>query len=64
MVKTLSDLNYHLCERSEGWAEYDARGIYLNFVCDVCVDTKMAQYRQEVLNNPAYLADENIEEEA
>ena len=61
------ELEYHFCERDEGWAEYDNRGIYLTFVCDVCVEAKLTKYRKDVLCNALnavkYWADEPIEEE-
>lgn len=31
------------------WWEYDAQGIALARVCDVCVDAKLSQYRPEIL---------------
>lgn len=47
----------------DSWWEYDARGIELCRVCDLCYESKMAQYRPEVLRNPNYLTDEPIEPE-
>jgi len=55
------DLKYHQCERSESWAEYDARGIYLTRVCEKCQKEKLAGFRQEVLTDSQYEADEPIE---
>ena len=46
-----------------GWAEHDARGIYLTKVCDKCRKHKLAKYRPAVLTNPGYHADEPIEPE-
>lgn len=43
--------------------QYDARGIELCRTCEDCHERKMAGYRREVLNNPAYEADEPIEED-
>jgi hypothetical protein len=43
------DLGHHECERSESWAEYDAQGIYLCRVCDICVESKLSKYRPEIL---------------
>ena len=37
---------------------WDARGIFLCFTCDVCHDKKMKGYRKEVLTNPRYEADD------
>ncbi len=59
----MNDLQYHDCDPDEGWSEYDARGIYLTFVCDKCRQAKLAKYRPEVLTNPAYECDEPIYEE-
>jgi len=36
------------------WFEHDARGIPLCQVCENCKDTKLSQYRPEVLTNPRY----------
>jgi hypothetical protein len=45
------------------WWEHDARGIPLARACDACVDEKLAAYRPEILTDPAYLADEPIEDD-
>lgn len=61
------DLQYHMCDLESpgsGWWEYDARGIPLCKVCTKCRKAKLAQYRREVLRNPSYEADEEIEPEA
>jgi hypothetical protein len=42
---------------------YDARGIELCRTCSKCHDQKMRRYRRDVLVNPAYEADEPIEED-
>ena len=55
--------NTMIVNPDEGWSEYDARGIYLAFVCDKCRQAKLAKYRPEVLTNPAYECDEPIYEE-
>ena len=58
----MDDLQY--CNhKGGGWWEYDARGIELCKVCQLCIDVKLAQYRPEVLTNPSYEADEPIEED-
>ena len=44
-------------------ANYDARGIFMFYGCPKCERDKSAKYRQEVLTNPAYEADEPIDEE-
>ena len=46
-----------------GWAEYDARGIYLTKVCDKCRKHKLSKYRRDVLADPSYECDEPIEPE-
>lgn len=42
---------------------YDARGIYLCRVCDVCRKEKLSGYRTEVLEDPNYECDEPVEPE-
>lgn len=42
---------------------FDARGIFCAFVCDTCEDEKRAYYRADVLEDPDYWADEDIEED-
>jgi len=55
-----TDLMY--CTHPDGgWWEYDARGIELCKVCDRCYNAKMSQYRESVLVDPNYEADEPIE---
>lgn len=39
----------HVCIREESWEEYDAQGIYLCRVCDVCQKEKLSHYRPEIL---------------
>jgi len=41
--------------------QFDARGIELCPTCDACHASKMAAYRPEVLTDPSYEADEEIE---
>jgi cbb3-type cytochrome oxidase cytochrome c subunit len=48
--------------RESAW-QYDARNIPLCRTCVVCHDRKMRGYRPEVLTNPNYAADEQIEPE-
>lgn len=55
--------NYGEHASSYTWWEYDARGIELCKVCEACVDEKLAAYRQDVLTDPNYWADEPIEED-
>ena len=44
-------------------AAYDARGIFLTFVCSKCRKEKLSRYRADVLTNPNYWCDEPIEPE-
>lgn len=47
---------------SSHWAT-DARGIPLARVCSSCREEKMSRYREEVLTDPDYTANEDIEPE-
>jgi hypothetical protein len=38
----------------ERWPEYDARGIFLTYVCDDCRKEKLSHYRPEVLTDSNY----------
>ena len=42
---------------------YDARGIYLTRCCDACRKERLAQFRPEVLTDPDYECNEDIEPE-
>jgi len=46
----------------EADAEFDARGIFLVYACPKCRVKKLSVYRREVLENPSYEVDEQIEE--
>lgn len=41
----------------------DARGIFLPMTCDKCHNLVMGRYRPDVLTDPNYWADEDIEED-
>lgn len=60
------DLNNHQHDEYTWWLR-DARGIELAKVCEKCERTKKAElrqtYRPEVLGDPSYWADEQIEGE-
>ena len=60
-----ANLQSHACKQDPevdySWEEYDARGIYLCRVCDKCKDAKLSIFRQDVLTNSNYEADEPIE---
>lgn len=57
------ELDRHRCDPNERWPEADARGIFLTYVCGQCRASKLAKYRPDVLRNPNYEADEDIDEE-
>jgi hypothetical protein len=58
------DLDRHEHTREESWPEFDAQGIYLCRVCDVCRAAKLAGYRPEILTGYTQAdVDEPIEEE-
>lgn len=44
-------------------AVYDARGIFLCYVCDDCRQTKLSKFRPDVLTDPNYWHDEPLDEE-
>ena len=41
---------------------YDARGIFVAYVCDKCEKRVKAKYRPEIFTNANYYADEAIDE--
>jgi hypothetical protein len=47
----------------ERYAEKDARGIFLCYVCDICRYEKLKQYRPDVLTDPNYWTEEPIDSE-
>jgi hypothetical protein len=54
------------CECGSGeirQAEYDARGIFLVYACGKCRQRKLSHFRPDVLSDPNYWADEQIEED-
>lgn len=40
----------------------DARGIFCTFVCEECEDDKRSRYNLNIFTDPAYDADEPIED--
>lgn len=48
-------------DKTNSWWAHDARGIPLRRVCEKCVHKLKNEYRPEVLTNPNYEADEQIE---
>jgi len=55
------DLKYCIHIDEDTWWEYDAKGIALCRVCVKCKETKLAAYRKDVLSDPNYEADEDID---
>jgi len=47
-------MSIHVCKTQERWAEYDARGIFLCYVCDTCKKEELNKYRPKVLTDPNY----------
>ena len=47
----------------EASAEFDARGIFLTYACPDCREEKLSKYRPDVLTDPNYWADEDIDED-
>ena len=45
------------------WIEYDARNIPLGTCCEICQTDLLSKFRTEVLTNPNYECDEQIEPE-
>lgn len=48
--------------KHESYWVKDARGIELAKVCDKCKKEVLARFRPDVLDNPNYWSDEDIEE--
>lgn len=44
-------------------AEYDARGIFLTYVCEECRSDKLGRYRPDVLTDPSYWHSEPIDDD-
>jgi hypothetical protein len=63
MTTTTEDDDHEKCSCESGqykYAEYDARGIFLTYVCDKCRDEKLSHYRRDVLEDSNYECDEEI----
>jgi len=43
--------------------QYDARGIFLYFYCEMCEARKRTMFRKDIFTNPNYWADEPINSE-
>jgi hypothetical protein len=58
------NLKYHQCDPGESWWEYDAQGIPLCRVCELCRKAKLSGYRPEILSGYNQSdVDEPIEED-
>ncbi len=59
---TPDELRNHACEYHHGkrWL-YDARGIEVAIVCDLCEDAVRSKYRPEVFTDGGYETDEPID---
>lgn len=44
-------------------AAYDARGIFLAYVCNRCRSAVLGRYRRDVLEDPQYWHDEPLDDE-
>jgi hypothetical protein len=56
-MSTLKDYHLKSCHCGSGLerhARFDARGIFLTYVCDKCEKEKLKRYRPEVLTDPNY----------
>lgn len=61
-----ADLRHHDCREAgqDSWWEYDAQGIELDRVCNLCREVKLAKYRPCILEGYTQAdVDEPIEEE-
>jgi hypothetical protein len=65
-MKYPKDFRYKDCSCGSGLerrAKFDARGIFLTYVCDKCEKEKLSHFRPDVLTDPNYWHDEPIDEE-
>lgn len=44
-------------------AVYDARNIFVAYVCDECRDRRLSGFRTEIFDDPNYECDEPIDED-
>ena len=57
---------FHVCDCGSGEPQealYDARGIFASYYCTVCEQEVRSRFRPEVLEDPNYYAEEDIEPE-
>lgn len=62
-MNTTADLKRCLHVDQYSWWEYDARGLPLCKVCDLCRETKLSTYRKDVLTDSNYWHDEPIDDD-
>ena len=55
---------HHEHDPSSRRALHDARGIFCAYVCDKCEAEKRREFRADIFDDPAYAADEPIEDDA
>lgn len=54
------------CHCKSGLLDYpvtDARGIFITYACKKCEEEKTSGYRKDIMENPNYWAEEDIEPE-
>ena len=62
LARDISQYGFHR-HNGYAWDVYDAQGIFLTRVCDVCEQEKLAIYRPEILSGYSQAdVDEQIEE--
>jgi hypothetical protein len=47
----------------ERHAFFDARGIFMTYICEQCMMEKLSHFRPEIITDPNYSHDEPIDEE-
>ena len=57
-------MNCQRCDNGKNrYALYDARGIFVSYICEDCEDQVRKRYRMEIFTNSDYACDEPIDEE-
>lgn len=54
---------HHRCRKDQRSIAHDARGIPIGYTCHLCHADKIAKYRPDVMTDPNYQTDDNIEPE-
>ena len=52
----------HCGSEKDQYSLYDARGIFVAYVCDDCVEDVKSKYRPEIFTDPNYETDEPIDD--